>query len=74
MKRLILVPDGWPCALYECRPGLFMFDDTLCLRDDYGGFYIAENGDAFWGGTPDKEHRAKLEVQPVKAEWEEYEE
>lgn len=51
-----------------------MYSETLCLASDYGDYYIADNGDAFWGGTPSKEHRAKLEVQPVKAEWEEYEE
>ena len=88
MKRLVLVPDGWPCKLRECPPGLFVTDmETVCVKSQYprveilasGGSaywteaYIADNGDAF-GGCQDAKLREEIQVQPVKAVWEEVEE
>lgn len=73
MKQLIVVPYGWPCALGECPPGLFMYEETLGFNNEYGGDppYIVESGEVFWGGaTLDKERR-KLTVQPCILEWSE---
>ena len=70
MRRLIIEPEGWSCRLTECRPGLFVFDNELCLKDDYrDGPYICDGGETFWGGTDLKENRDQLIVQPVKAVW-----
>lgn len=35
MKRLIIVPDGWPCTLEECRPGHFVLGEQLCYKSEY---------------------------------------
>jgi len=32
------------------------------------------SGESFWGGVTDKEERENIEVQPVIAKWEEYDE
>lgn len=76
MKRLVMVPEGWPCMLSECRPGHFIFESRLCFKDEYEGAGNSYNeaGEIFWGGTSDKHDRAKLIVQPVSPVWEEYEE
>jgi len=68
MRGLIdlMLEVGEEMLLGEIEPGLFLFNDTLCFRDDYHDFYIIENGDAFWGGVSTKEERAKLAVRPLK--------
>ena len=74
MKRLILSPKGWPCMLFECPPGFFMFHDSLCFKSEYGGDEVfCDSGEIFWGGVSDKQERGHLVVQPVVAEWENYE-
>lgn len=76
MRRMVIVPDGWPCRYAECRPGFFVFQDSLCLKSEYGGLEIAsfcESGEAFWGGVTTKDDLANLSVQPVEAVWEEFE-
>jgi len=35
MKRLVIRPEGWPCKLGECPPGLFLHGDGLCFKTDY---------------------------------------
>lgn len=35
MRRLILVPSGWPTTLSECPPGLFMYEGELCFKTEY---------------------------------------
>lgn len=76
MKRLVMMPDGWPCTLGECRPGHFIYQDRLCFKDEYGsaGNSYNEAGEIFWGGTTDRQDRNTLTVQPVLPIWEEYEE
>lgn len=71
MKRLIIEPDGWECKLNECRPGLFVHDDGLFLRNDYHEFFLCDGGDALGlCGFKDTQHRGeKMRVQPVKAVW-----
>jgi hypothetical protein len=80
MKRLVLVPHGWPCSLLECRPGLFLSDEYVGFKSEYGGAEVGnieafnEAGEFFWGGAKTHEERGKLVVQPMDYVWEEYEE
>lgn len=66
MKRLVILPDGWPCSYAECRPGFFVLDGDLFLKSEYGGDGYCSSGEAFAGNR-------ESEVQPVSAVWEEYE-
>jgi hypothetical protein len=76
MRRLEVKPEGWPCKLSECPPGLFLFGDGLCFKTEYrtSGYseVFCESGEMFWGGTDDKEQREVLTVQPVIVVWEDY--
>lgn len=74
MKRLIVIPEGWPCKFSECRPGYFLFHGDLCLKTEYGSDSYCESGEAFWGGVSGEEARNALEIQPVSVVWEEFEE
>lgn len=74
MKRLIINPDGWPCKFGELRPGFFTFNDGLFLKSEYGTDAYCDSGEMFWGGVSNPTDRNDLRVQPVVAEWEEYEE
>lgn len=65
MKRMVIVPDGWPCAYEECRPGHFVYADALCLKSEYGKDGFCGSGEFF--------ARHDAVVQPVEAVWEEYE-
>jgi hypothetical protein len=35
MKRLVLEPQGWPCTLEECPPGLFLHRDSVGFKTEY---------------------------------------
>jgi hypothetical protein len=59
MIRRLIVPDGWPCTLEECRPGMFVtldLPDLICFKSEYttvgkpdaynsGGEYFCDNGE-----------------------------
>lgn len=69
MKRLVMVPDGWPCKFSECRPGHFLFmDKYLGFKSEY---HTNNKSDAyneageFYCGDRDGL------VQPVDPVWEE---
>ena len=64
-KRIELIPHGWPCALEDLAPGLFLFHGTICLLNDYGDAFLINGGNAFWGGTDSHADIAKLIVQPM---------
>lgn len=73
MKRLVLVPDGWPCKRNECRAGLFVTlsdcsdfwsNGAIGLNTDYNTAYLHNGDSCCYEGY----------VQPVIPEWEEYEE
>lgn len=79
MKRLVIVPDGWPCSLAECRPGHFVCDEILGFKTEYresDGKIQAYNeaGEFFWAGTKEESERRRIIVQPVNPTWQEYEE
>ena len=75
-KDLKLKPDGWPCSLGACRPGLFVYKmDEVCMKTSYkdstGNIEVyLSDGSVFWGGTSNHESRSALIVQPVKYIWE----
>lgn len=67
--RLMLIePNGWPCQLQSCPPGLFVFNGTLCFRAEFSVRepFVVETGKVFWGGTSTDIDRACLIVQPCK--------
>lgn len=71
-KQFVVVPEGWPCSVEDCPPGLFVCDDRLCLKTNHltNGPYCCGTGEIFWGGTGNEEDRQTLQVQPVVAVWE----
>jgi hypothetical protein len=60
-----MLPDGWPCTYEECRPGFFVFGESLFLKSEYGGQGYCGSGEMFC--------RTDAEVQPVTEVWEEFE-
>jgi hypothetical protein len=75
MRGLVVEPEGWPCRLAECPPGLFVFGDSVCLKTEYardGSLEVyCQSGEYFWGGTTTDKERRELIVQPVTAKWRE---
>ncbi len=70
MKRLELNPHGWPCKLTECPPGLFLYNDSVCMKTEYGDIEAyCDTGEAFSGGGAEPEKRAALIVQPLVSNW-----
>lgn len=66
MKKLVLVPDGWPCSLEECPPGLFLSENkNIGLKSEYrpNGKVEAfcDSGEYFCG---------EGQVQPLRYYWE----
>lgn len=52
--------------LRECPIGLFIKDDTLCVKTEYGNeSYIVSSGEFFWGGAKDKEQIDNVLVLPI---------
>lgn len=44
--------------LKECPNGLFMYEDTLCLKTEYGNeAYIVWSGECFWYGSKTKDEK-----------------
>lgn len=46
--------------LGEYPHGLFVYENTLCFKDEYNDSYIISSGEAFWGGTKTKDERDNL--------------
>lgn len=52
--------------LKECHVGLFMYEDTLCLKTEYGNeAYIVWSGECFWGGSKTKDEIGNVMVLPI---------
>jgi hypothetical protein len=70
MKRLELKPDGFPCKLKECPPGLFLCSNEVAMKTEYGiDEAYCDSGERFWG---EKNRGGKTEdtvVQPLIAQW-----
>lgn len=74
MKRLVLEPDGWPCTLEECPPGLFLCQKDICFKTEYrtekGNIEsYCDSGEFFWGGCSTPDDVGKIIVQPMKSLW-----
>jgi hypothetical protein len=47
MRRLIIEPEGWPCTLDECPPGLFMYEGTLAIKSAHPGMVCLKESPPF---------------------------
>lgn len=63
MRRLIITPKSWACALAECEPGFFVYEDQLCFKSEYGP-------DDVYNSAGERFSDKTVIVQPVEAEWE----
>lgn len=78
MKRLVAVPNGWPCTLAEAEPGAFVFlNKRVGYKTEYqmepqkDTFHVKafnEGGEYLHLAMGDSEI-----VQPLEFVWEEYE-
>lgn len=60
-----LFPQEKSISLKDVPVGLFIYNNILCFANEYGEYFIVDSGEVFWGGTNNKEDRAKLQVYPV---------
>lgn len=52
--------------LKECPIGLFIKDNTLCVKTEYGNeAYIVSSGECFWGGAKTREQIGDILVLPI---------
>lgn len=52
--------------LKNCPIGLFIKDNTLCVKTEYGNeAYIISSGERFWGGAKTKEQIGDVLVLPI---------
>jgi len=65
MKQLVIKPSDFEMPFSECPAGLFVCNDCLCLKTEYG---LSMKKDAFCDSG---EFFAKTDekVVPCKAEW-----
>ena len=74
MKRLELKPDGFPCKLSECPPGLFLCGENVGLKTEYlsekgDPEAYCDSGECFWGDANKGGSAKDTIVQPLIAEW-----
>lgn len=70
MKRLELKPDGFPCKLIECPPGLFLCGNDVGLKTKYkSDEAFCESGESFWGDANKGGKAGDTIVQPLISEW-----
>ena len=61
-------------TLDDCPVGLFLFDNTLCMKTEYGTSsgaiesFIVSSGEAFWGGTDTATEQRNLMVTAVQVD------
>ncbi len=69
-RRLLLIPDGWPCELSECPPGPFVhpatewFANLLCFKSEY---MDGETGKIIAYNSAGEFYCGEGLVQPVRA-------
>ena len=68
-KQLLVIPEGFPCSLADCPPGLFLKADQLCFKSEYNGEAFTDSGEMFWGGISTREERDRIIVQPCVYRW-----
>lgn len=70
MRTLKLVPDGFPCKLKECPPGLFLCGADVGLKTEYGADEAyCDSGESFWGDKNKGGETGDTIVTPLVAEW-----
>lgn len=73
MKRLELIPTGFPCTLAECPAGFFLKDNEVCFKSEYftndRPDAYCEGGCYFWGGDEGKKDINAVIVQPLISAW-----
>lgn len=64
----VLLKNKRRCRLKNCPIGLFIYDDELCIKTEYGcGYcYIISTGEIFRGGIDNRSKLSQLLVYPVK--------
>jgi len=70
---LILEPDGFPCQLEDCPPGLFLNmehakEAIVGLKTEYGKGERGDQVEAFVGASGEV-YCGQGEVQPLTASW-----
>lgn len=64
---IVKVKKNKACTFEECPIGLFLKDNELCLKTEYGlEAYIISSGEMFWGGAKTGEDLRKVIVTPCK--------
>ena len=71
MKRMIIVPDGWPIPIKQCQPGFFVHKDNLYLISEYRTNNESTEYEMFCSSGEYCCLNSKTIVQPVTYEWEE---
>ena len=71
MKRMIIVPDGWPRKLRECLPGFFVHKEDLYLISEYKTDNDSEFNESYCSSGEYCCLDYDTVVQPVAYEWEE---
>ena len=72
MRKIELIPEGFPVSLAECPEGPFLYDGDVGFKSEYQGkpetidAYCLESGEYFWGGTSTGEKQRELIVQPLR--------
>ncbi len=67
--RIDIKPADFECTLAECPSGLFLKDNMIGLKTEYGPCEAyCDSGEAFWGGAEVKGDVAKVKVIPLQYE------
>lgn len=73
-RQLILVPEGWPCALADCPPGPFVWlgapgKDHVGWMTEYGDNSGKRHAYNESGECIDWEQWKGAQVQPLVSRW-----
>lgn len=79
MRRLVMVPDGWPCPLTECPPGPFVWMaepsvGAMGWMSEYGRNDGGRDCFNTAGEFIDWDQWKDSQVQPLATKWEEVDE
>lgn len=74
MRILQLKPEGFPCKLKECPPGLFLCGENVGLKSEYNNLQgdpeaYCDSGEYFWGDANKGGTAKDTLVQPLVANW-----
>ena len=67
--RIEIKPSDFECYLKDCPPGLFLKENMIGLKTEYGHCEaFCDTGEAFWSGAKGKEELARVKVVPLEYE------